>query len=222
MQILKSQGDKIGQAVLSSVDSAVEHGWAKAKERAATIDGATVEERVNAYVRSVARELATTGAAVGGTAAAPGVGTAVAVVASITDIAYVTKRSCDMMLVIAALHGHDGATVEERKMWLLTVLAFGDTAAATFSKIAAEAGKGLGKKAVGAIPAKSLSQINRVIGRTVLTKYGSKRGAVALGRVLPFGFGAAIGGTANYVTTRTLARHTNKFFAELPYTRVES
>lgn len=222
MQILKFQGDKVGHVVMSAVDNAVESGWGKAQVRAGTITGETIDARVKSYVKSVARELATTGAAVGGTAAAPGVGTAVAVVASVVDIAYVTKRSCDMMLVIAALHGHEAATVEERKMWLLTVLAFGDTASATFAKIAAEAGKGLGRKAVGAIPAKSLLQINRVIGRTILTKYGTKRGAVALGRLLPFGFGAAIGGTANYVTTRTLARHTNKFFTELPYDRIES
>ena len=41
-----------------------------------------------------------------------------------------------------------------------------------------------------------LKKLNLKLGATVFTKYGTKRGGVALGRMLPFGVGAAIGGGA--------------------------
>ena len=49
-----------------------------------------------------------------------------------------------------------------------------------------------------------------------MTKYGTKRGAVALGRALPFGIGAAIGGGANYAFARAIAGHADRFFRDLP------
>ena len=47
-----------------------------------------------------------------------------------------------------------------------------------------------------------LRKINTKLGTTVLT-YGTKRGGVALGRMLPFGVGATIGGSVNFITTRS-------------------
>jgi len=52
-------------------------------------------------------------------------------------------------------------------------------------------------------------------------RYGTKRGLIALGRLLPIGVGAAIGGSANYLTIRTLARHADQFFARLPYSAID-
>jgi hypothetical protein len=50
------------------------------------------------------------------------------------------------------------------------------------------------------------------VGRTSITKYGTKRGAIALGRAFPFGIGAAIGGGANYLWARALVNRANSFF----------
>jgi len=61
-----------------------------------------------------------------------------------------------------------------------------------------------------------LRGINSSAGRTIVTKYGTKRGVVALGTALPFGIGAAAGGDANHAIVRLLARHADKFFKNLP------
>jgi hypothetical protein len=79
-----------------------------------------------------------------------------------------------------------------------------------------ELGKGLGRRATERIPAETLRAVNQALGRTVVTKYGTKRGAVALGRALPFGIGAAIGGGANYAFARAIAGHADRFFRDLP------
>jgi hypothetical protein len=111
--------------------------------------------------------------------------------------------------------------VEERRAWILSILVFGNGASEGFTKLAGEVGKGLGTKATTRIPISVLRGINSSTGRTIVTKYGTKRGVVALGTALPFGIGAAVGGGANYAIVRLLARHANKFFKHLPYTSVD-
>ena len=67
-----------------------------------------------------------------------------------------------------------------------------------------------------------LRAINAAAGRTVVTKYSTKRGVVALGRALPIGIGSVIGGGTNYGSTRLLGRQADKFFTELPYRTIDS
>jgi hypothetical protein len=52
------------------------------------------------------------------------------------------------------------------------------------------------------VTGKMLQKINQRVGTTIVTKYGTKRGAVALGKLIPFGVGAVIGGSFNYSTMK--------------------
>ncbi len=61
-------------------------------------------------------------------------------------------------------------------------------------------------------PAKILQAINRKVGTTVLTKYGTKRGAVAVGKLIPFGVGATVGGAFNYLTMKAFGKNCLKHF----------
>lgn len=139
---------------------------------------------------------------------------------SIAEFGWFTVRASELILTIGALHGHTQSTMEERRAWILSILVFGDGAAAGFNKLAGEVGKGLGKKATQKIPISVLRKINSSLGRTIITRYGTKRGVVSLGAALPFGIGAVVGGAANYAGARLLARHANKFFKDLPYRTV--
>lgn len=209
---LMRKAHMLGESVLSSVDKAVETRW-EAAIRAADSTSGSHEERIATLKRSFAREMTMLGAAAGAAAAVPGAGAVAFVGGSAIELSLFTARAADLILSIAAVHGITEASVEERRAWLLSVLAFGDGAAAAFTRVAGEAGRGLGARAVNAIPVEVLRRINRSLGRTVLTKYGTKRGAIALGRALPFGFGAVIGGGSNYVLARTIARQADSFFA---------
>ena len=50
------------------------------------------------------------------------------------------------------------------------------------------------------ISGKTLAKVNQRVGTTVVTKYGTKRGGIALGKLVPFGVGAVIAGGFNYFT----------------------
>ena len=209
--------ESLGSVLLEAVDRAASTRWRVAVRRAASAPGTTVDEKVAAVTRTFARELAVAGAATGGAAAVPGVGTATAMAATAADLGWFTLRIADLVLTIAALHGHQRASVEERRAWILSVLAFGEGSAAGFARMAGEMGQDLGRKALSRIPAGVLRAINRKLGRSVLTRFGARRGVITLGRVLPFGIGAAVGGSANYMSVQAIGRHADSFFRSLPY-----
>ena len=209
-----------GELVLVAVDKVVEARWEPAQRNAAATTGTTAE-RVAQLRRTFARELATLGAATGAAAALPAVGTGTAVAAGVAEISWFTARSADLILAIAAVHGHTESSVEERRLWVLSVLAFGNGASKMVTRLAGEMGKGLGKKATERVSRETLKSINRVIGRTIVQKYGTKRGVIALGTALPFGIGAAIGGGANYALTCAVSQHADSFFRALPQALVD-
>jgi hypothetical protein len=56
------------------------------------------------------------------------------------------------------------------------------------------------------------NRMNQKIGRKLITKYGSKRGGAALGRLVPFGVGAVVGGTFNYFTIDRFSKAADGYF----------
>lgn len=59
---------------------------------------------------------------------------------------------------------------------------------------------------------RALKAINRKVGTTILTKYGTKRGGLAIGKLIPFGVGAAIAGTFNYITMNQFKKQAISYF----------
>jgi hypothetical protein len=51
------------------------------------------------------------------------------------------------------------------------------------------------------------------VGTTILTKYGAKRGGIAIGKLVPFGAGAIVGGSFNLVTMKTFKKKAIKHFS---------
>lgn len=63
------------------------------------------------------------------------------------------------------------------------------------------------------VPAEIFKKINRKVGATILTKYGAKRGGIAVGKLIPFGVGTLIGGGFNLATMKTFKRNAIKYFS---------
>ncbi|GAA4314637.1 hypothetical protein GCM10023115_28160 [Pontixanthobacter gangjinensis] len=62
------------------------------------------------------------------------------------------------------------------------------------------------------VSGKTLAKINQRVGTTIFTKYGTKRGGIALGKLIPMGVGVAVGGTFNYVTMTRFKNSAIKYF----------
>lgn len=205
-----------GKALLTVIDRAIETRWDVAKETARKTPGRTVDEKVDAITKSFVTQLSLVGAAAGGTAAMPGVGTLTAFSVVGVEIAAFVFRATEMILTIGAAHGHTEADPHQLRSWVLSVLAFGDKAAAGFAETAGLLGAGATLEIVNGASSTWFQTVNRYMGRKVLARWGARKGASTLSRLLPFGIGAAFGAGTNYATARLIARNADRFFKELP------
>ena len=222
--------DAFGKAVLKAVDKAVESRWDDALEIAAEAEGDTIDAKVSSIQKRLKLELTAVGAATGAVAAAPGLGTAAAASALAADMAWFGMRATDLIMAIGAVHGHVESTSEERRAWVLAVLAFGEDAGKEFSTLLNDvrgnntdelvpAGDQVGTKAAGllggdAATVEALRRMNTTLASQVATKYGTRRSALAVGKLLPFGIGAVVGGTANYTFVRVVGKQAHEFFGQ--------
>lgn len=218
--------DTAGKALIEGVDRAVETRWDSAIQTAMeTAPGAAPEIKSRMIAAPVKKRMTALGAAAGATAAAPGVGTSAAVAALVAELGVVALQVTDMVMAIGAAYGHTDATPEERRAWVLAVLAFGDDAATEFTNLARDIGLKLGdgqalelaNEAIGGgagqiATVDALRRINQALVAQVLRKWGARKGAATVGKLLPFGIGAAVGGSANYVMLRELAKQADEFF----------
>lgn len=62
------------------------------------------------------------------------------------------------------------------------------------------------------VSGKVLQKINQRVGWTLLTKFGSKRGGIALGKLIPVGIGVIIGGGFNYFTMNSFKKSAIAYF----------
>lgn len=221
-KLTPEQTRRIAERVLDTVDTVSNDRWQAAVERADRVPGQLRPDRIRALTRSFTRELGVAGAAAGAAAAAPGVGTLATFAATMTELTWFTSRAGDLILTIAALHGRPEPTVDERRAWVLAVLIYGSSARSGMSRAINEASVGVAPPTQRGLPLATLQAANQIMGRALLRRYGTRRGLIAVGRLLPIGVGAALGGSANYLAVRSLARNADQFFQRLPYSAIDA
>ncbi|MEU1844173.1 MULTISPECIES: hypothetical protein [Micromonospora] len=210
-----------GQRVLALLDKAiaiqsplVAKNIARARQRNPE---ATPEQVIRNLERMYISALTGTGAAVGGAAAAPGVGTGVALALSAGEALSSLELSALFALSIAEVHGVRIDEIERRRTIVMGIM-LGGSGSATISKVAERTGQHWGRQIVAKVPGETLKQINKVLGKHFVTKYGTKQGIIVLGRVAPFGIGALIGGGANAALATLAVRAGRRAFGPPPPT----
>lgn len=217
-RLTPEEAARVSERVLAVIDDVSAQRWDAAKQRAGALPGGIRPDKVDALTRTMSRELAAAGAAAGAAAIAPGVGTGATLASSLAELGWFTARAGDLVLTIAALHGRDDPTVDERRAWVLAVLIYGSSAKDGFNRAVSDASKGTADQRVSLA---TIQMANRLMSRSLIRRYGTRRGVIALGRALPIGLGALIGGGANYRAIRQLARDADRFFATLPYSAID-
>jgi len=155
------------------------------------------------------------GAALALPGAIPGLGTIVQVStevgAATADVALMIRNQAYLVFALGAIYGEHAREVLIQDTLICVGLW---TNALNLTKTGAIK---LGTKVAEAnfkkhFPASVLKAINAKVSRTVLTKYGTKRGGVALGKLIPFGVGVLVGGGFNYITMKNFKRQTMNYF----------
>jgi hypothetical protein len=147
----------------------------------------------------------TGGAAVGAAAVLPGVGTAAAIALSGVETAGFLETSALFAQSVAELHG---IPVEdpERSSALVMALMLGPAGANLVKQFASEAsGAGPARSAYWGeivtqrLPRGLVDSLTRRVRRIFVKRFAAREGASLVGRAIPFGIGAVIGGAGNRV-----------------------
>lgn len=170
-------------------------------------------------VRSLNAELRaatiSAGAGVGAAAAAPGVGTGVALALSGTEALAFLNATALYVLARAEVQGIKVEDIERRRTLVMAIM-LGEAGARSISTVAERTGQHWARHVVQKIPQANINAVNKVLGRYFVTKYGTKKGIIVLGRVVPFGIGAVIGGTANGVFSQMIVSASGRAFGPPP------
>ena len=208
-------GEADSHKLLRSLDKAIEVAGKLARQR---VDGlrsksphlsdAQLLKKLNTTFASA---VTTSGAATGAVAAAPGVGTAAGLVAATGDATWFVGAAAAYVLSAAELRGIAVEDFEHQRALVLMVLA-GGGGSTFFSKAASRTGPHLGKIVTNAVPLSTIRSINKILGAHFVTKYGTQRGIIAIGKVAPFGIGFAIGAGGNLMMARGVIKTAKVMF----------
>ncbi len=203
-------------ALLSPIDLALLTRHDAAREQAQSLRQEFPWLEAGDLTRRHGRRLTTragvTGAATGGLAAVPAVGTAAAAVAVTADLGLTLASAAELVMVTAELHGFRGQSLEERRTWVLAVLwlAFEDPPSSGPNSEVIRPG---GAAATAGLSDSARAAVNRLVAERLIARLGLRTGVLRLGRLLPMGLGAAVGGVGNTTFMRAVARSAEEFFA---------
>lgn len=168
-------------------------------------------ELMRTVLKRFAAVATATGAGIGGTAALPGLGTAVAVGLTIGEGASFAESAAFAALAVAEIRGVDMSDPSARRLVLMAVLS-GERGAGIIAKSLGKQGmqwSSLLSGGGGMVPELVTRQVSRYVKRRVLARTST----VWLGRLLPFGVGAVIGGVGARAAARSVVEALEEIFS---------
>lgn len=164
----------------------------------------------------------TGGAAVGATAVIPGIGTGVTLALSGVETVGFVESTALFAQSVAEVHGIAVANPERARALVMTLM-LGKEGVALVGQLAGQvAGRGGTRSAYwGELVTKSLPRaavgpiVDRLKGMFI-KQFAARGGASFLGKAMPFGVGAVIGGTGNHILGRRVLTTSHHAFGAPP------
>jgi hypothetical protein len=164
----------------------------------------------------------TGGAAVGATAVIPGIGTGVTLALSGVETAGFVETTALFAQSIAEVHGIT-VTDPDRARALVMTLMLGKEGVDLIRQLAGQAGgKGTGRSAywgelvTKSLPRAAVGPLADRLKSMLIKQFAGVGGASFLGKALPFGVGAVIGGAGNHVLGRRVLTSSRRAFGLPP------
>ncbi|WP_205787055.1 hypothetical protein [Specibacter cremeus] len=162
------------------------------------------------------------GAAIGATAIIPGVGTIAALSVSAAATVVFLEATALYAQSVAELHGIRLQDPERAQLAVMAIV-LGEEGTAMLSGLAGHA-QGKGKtpmqawgRAVGSgMPLTAVKSMAGSMQRRFLRKMAVQGTASAIGKSIPYGIGAVVGGTGNYLLGRAVIKSTLRAFGPAP------
>jgi hypothetical protein len=176
--------------------------------------GATPAGVVEALGRRYQLAVAGLGAAGGGIAVVPALGTVASLATATAEAVAALNAAVLYTLAVAEVHRLPVDDVERRRTLVLGVV-MGEGGAALIRKVTG--GKDRWARSVTeALPLQVLGPVNNTLTRWFVKRYVTRQVALAVGRSLPLGLGVLIGGAGNVIAARAVIRAAERAFGPAP------
>jgi hypothetical protein len=209
--------DGLEKAVVSGLDNASQLQAPAVAKYVERLRRAHPVESPAQLVGRLERQYLTTvtgsGTAVGATAAIPGVGTFTALAAMSAETAFFLEASALFTLAVAAVHGIAPEDKERRRALVLAVV-LGESGMEIVEKNVGRSAKNWGDLLANKIP--GISAMNDSLLKRFVVQFLAKRSALMVGKVIPAGIGAAIGGFGNRTLGRRVIGNSHQAFGPAP------
>lgn len=185
---------------------------------------ATPEQLIRILERRYLAAVTTGGALVGATSVVPAIGTGTALVLSSVETAGFLEASALFAQSVTEVHG---IVVDDpdRARALVMTMVLGTAGSDLVKQLAGQVtGSGTGKNAfwgemiTKSLPRTVMGPIADRIKRTFLKRYAVAQGTNVVGRLIPFGIGAVIGGGGNHLLGRQIITTSREGFGPAPAT----
>lgn len=183
---------------------------------------ATPAEIIRILEKRYLSAVTTGGAAVGATAVIPGIGTGVTLALSGVETVGFVESTALFAQSVAEVHGIAISNPDRARALVMTLM-LGKEGVALVGQLAGQAtGRGGSRSAYwGELVTKSLPRaaVGPMVDRLksmFLKQFAAKGGASFLGKAMPFGVGAVIGGTGNHILGRRVLTTSHHAFGAPP------
>ena len=176
--------------------------------------GSTPAEVVEALGRRYQLAVAGLGAAGGGIAIVPAIGTAVSLATATAEAVAVLDAAVLYTLAVAEVHRLPVDDVERRRTLVLGIVA-GEGGTALMRKVTGGNDR-WARGVVEALPLRVLGPVDNILTRWFVKRFVTRQVARAVGRARPFGAGVLIGGVGNVVAARAVIRAAERAFGPPP------
>lgn len=177
--------------------------------------GASPAEVIAVLERRYLLAVSASGGAVGAAAAIPAVGTGTALALTAGQVASFLAASSALALAVADVHGiavEDGA---RRRALLLTAL-LGDKGPELLEEQLGVSAATWGRTLLTRLPIATVKTVTKTLRGRLVKGTAAKAGSVMLGRLLPFGIGAAVGFAGSRVLGSTMIDGVRQAFGPAP------
>ncbi len=159
--------------------------------------------------------VASAGGAVGAAAAAPAVGTGVALALTASDVATFFASSAAFVLAVASVHGIEVDDVERRRALLLTAL-LGESGAKAVEDLTGFGAANAARLLLTRMPMATVKKVNTTLTRRMVRAQLGKQTGLFFGRLLPYGVGVVVGAAGGRALGRQVVVGTRKAFGSAP------
>ncbi|WP_251049052.1 hypothetical protein [Microbacterium sp. ISL-103] len=183
---------------------------------------ASPEQIIRILERRYLAAVTTGGAAVGATAVVPGIGTGITLALSGVETVGFVESTALFAQSVAEVHGIAVSNPDRARALVMTLM-LGKEGVALVGQLAGEAsGRGgsrssyWGEMVTKSLPRAAVGPLVDRLKSMFVKQFAAKGGASFIGKALPFGVGAAVGGAGNHILGRRVLTTSHHAFGAAP------